>query len=102
MNAEIGYDFTFNNPDLSAFYARGGRLLVFSGISDFWGPWAETVHYYNNVCRYFGGDEAAAEVMRLFLLPGKGHNIKGRGANAWWGDEDRQPLIDMPALLWYN
>jgi feruloyl esterase len=94
MSADIGPDFTFNDPDLSAFRARGGRLLIFSGISDFWGPWPEAVHYYNGICRHFGGDEAAAEVVRLFLLPGKGHNIKGRGANAWWADEDRLPLLD--------
>ena len=94
MSADIGPDFTFNDPDLSAFRARGGRLLIFSGISDFSGPWAEAVHYYNNVCRYFGGDEEASEVVRLFLLPGKGHNVRGRGCNAWWGDEDRQPLLD--------
>ena len=91
---DVGPDFTFNDPDLSAFRARGGHMIIFSGISDFWGPWPEAAHYYNGVCRHLGGDEAAAEVVRLFLLPGKGHNIKGRGVNAWWADEERTPLLD--------
>jgi feruloyl esterase len=90
---DVGRDFTFNDPDLSAFRARGGHMIIFSGISDFWGPWAEAAHYYNGVCRHFGSDEAAAEAVRLFLLPGKGHNIKGRGVNAWWGDEGRKTLL---------
>jgi feruloyl esterase len=93
MHREVAADFTFNDPDLSRFAARGGRFLIFSGISDSYGPWADAVHYYNGVCEALGGYERAKENVRLFLLPGKGHSIRGRGTNAWWADDDRAPLL---------
>lgn len=94
MNTAVGVDFTFNDPDISRFTARGGRLLIFSGISDPYGPWAEAMHYYNGVCRALGGHERAKENVRVFFLPGKGHSIEGRGTNAWWADEARTSLFD--------
>jgi feruloyl esterase len=65
-----------NDPDLSKFKARGGKLLLYHGWADP-GPAPEnTINYYSQVVQKTG---KADDWMRLFLLPGVGHCGGGVG-----------------------
>jgi hypothetical protein len=62
-----------NNPDLSAFKARGGKMMTYHGLADESIPPAGTVNYYNRVVAQLGGPANVQSFYRLYLLPGIGH-----------------------------
>ncbi len=66
-----------NDPDLSKFKARGGKLLFYHGWADP-GPAPEnTIDYVEAVQKKLGGKQD--DWMRLFLMPGMGHCSGGVG-----------------------
>jgi feruloyl esterase len=67
------------NPDLKAFKARGGKLLLYHGWND-WGisPY-NTVNYYSSVLAKMGDKQD--NWLRLFMVPGMGHCSGGPGPN---------------------
>jgi feruloyl esterase len=65
------------NPDLSAFRARGGKLLLYHGWDDMGIAPGNTVNYYTQVQAKLGSKEDGW--MRLFMAPGVGHCSGGRG-----------------------
>jgi len=66
-----------SDPDLEAFKARGGTLLLYHGWADP-GPAPEnTIDYHEAVADTLGGDQG--DWMRLFLMPGVGHCGGGVG-----------------------
>lgn len=71
-----------SDPDLSAFKARGGKLLLWHGWADP-GPAPEnTIDYYEAVDSALGGsqtDQSQKDWLRLFLMPGVGHCGGGVG-----------------------
>jgi feruloyl esterase len=67
------------NPDLSAFFARGGRLMLWHGESD---PGPSPVATLDYVQAVNAQNPAAAQQMRYFTLPGVGHCRGGPGADA--------------------
>jgi feruloyl esterase len=62
-----------DDPDLSAFAARGGKLLMWHGTADTLIPPQSTVRYYESVAAKAGGYAAAQRVARLYLAPGIDH-----------------------------
>jgi hypothetical protein len=64
------------SPDLSAFRARGGKLLMFHGWADSGLSPFMSIAY---VDRVLAADPAAADDVRLFLLPGVLHCGGGPG-----------------------
>jgi hypothetical protein len=65
------YDST--NPDLRAFRARGGKIILYHGWADQGlSPWA-TTNYYAAVARFMGGYEAIQSFSRLYMIPGLYH-----------------------------
>nr|MBQ4318317.1 tannase/feruloyl esterase family alpha/beta hydrolase [Clostridia bacterium] len=92
--AEIGKDFTANNPELDRLRANGSKFLVYSGSADPAGPWADALKYCNRVCERLGGYEEVSKFFRFFILPGKAHGDTGLGVNKTWGDESRTSLLD--------
>jgi feruloyl esterase len=67
-----------DNPDLGAFRARKGKLLLWHGWADpALNPLA-TVRYYDRV---IARDPGAAEDVRLFMMPGVLHCAGGQGAD---------------------
>ncbi len=60
------------NPDLGAFFARGGRLLLVDGWNDAAVPPKVAINYYNRVVATLG-EKAVRESMRFFMVPGMGH-----------------------------
>ena len=70
------------NPDLHAFQARGGKLILYHGWSDPAIPAENTVNYYNTV-RKAMGEEQTENFVRLYLVPGMQHCVPGAGPNAF-------------------
>ncbi|HZV18072.1 MAG TPA: tannase/feruloyl esterase family alpha/beta hydrolase [Sphingobium sp.] len=76
------------NPDLSAFFARGGRLILWHGESDPGPSPVGTLDYAKAVAK--ADAKGAAEHLRTYLLPGVGHCRGGSGADLvdWLGALD--------------
>ncbi|HEX5049306.1 MAG TPA: tannase/feruloyl esterase family alpha/beta hydrolase [Gammaproteobacteria bacterium] len=69
------------NPDLRAFEAAGGKLLLYAGWNDNTITPENTVYYYESVLREMGSDQA--DWMRMFLVPGMQHCGRGPGPNTF-------------------
>ena len=65
-----------DNPDLSAFRARGGKLIIDNGWMDGSMSAYGTLKYYETV---LGHDPTARDDVRLFLRPGVTHCMLGPG-----------------------
>lgn len=90
LSALMSPDLDANSADLSAFRARGGKLLVYSGSADPAVPFPDALAYYNRVAKNSGGFEKTAEFFRYYLVPGKDHNVCGPGANTLFGASGRE------------
>ena len=66
------------NPDLSAFKARGGKLVIYHGWNDPAISALGTIDYYNSVAKSLG-DGATTSFVRLFVVPGMQHCSGGPG-----------------------
>ncbi len=71
-----------DNPDLSAFAKRGGRLIMYHGWADAAIPAQATIAYYGRV-RASLGETRAQSMVRLFMVPGMGHCLTGPGPNTF-------------------
>jgi feruloyl esterase len=71
------------NPDLSAYRARGGKLLIYHGWNDGGSGGAisplNTIKYYASVLARMGSSQQ--DWLRLFMLPGMAHCGGGPGPN---------------------
>lgn len=80
VEKEIGAMLDSENPDLEAFKARGGKLLLYHG-------WADNVLSPYNTLDYFHAVEEktpdAESFLRLFFIPSMGHCGGGDGPNAF-------------------
>lgn len=74
--AEINTD----NPNLSAFRDRGGKILSYHGLADTLVPPQGTIHYYNRVANTMGGLTAVQNFYRLYMIPGMGHGFSNGSA----------------------
>lgn len=65
-----------NNPDLSSFKARGGKLILFNGLADPAISATQTIKYYSDVRQAMGSDDNKIQkFIRLFLIPGLDHTL---------------------------
>jgi feruloyl esterase len=78
--------FNSHDTDLSAFKARGGKLIQYHGWSDPAIPAMDSVDYYKAVQARMG---ATGDFYRLFMVPGMLHCAGGPGANV---------LATLPAI----
>jgi feruloyl esterase len=90
------------DPDLRAFEAHGGKLLLYAGWRDTGITPENTVYYYESVLKEMGADQG--DWMRLFLVPGMGHCRGGPGVDTFdtlatleqWRERDVAPVA-IPA-----
>jgi hypothetical protein len=97
-DAELGPVINSNNPDLKAFAARGGKLILFQGWADAAiTPWG-TIQYYRDIQQKMHPDQAQRFV-RLFMAPGMMHCAGGPGPNTFdavaaieqWREKNQAP-----------
>ncbi len=69
-----------NDPDLSEFVGRGGKLLIYHGWSDPGITPGGTIRYYDEV-RATLGRRIADSSVALFMVPGMGHCAGGTGTD---------------------
>ncbi len=69
------------DPDLRAFKAHGGKLLLYHGWIDNLITPLNTVNYYESMVRAMGGPEMTRDFARLFMIPGMGHCQGGPGTD---------------------
>ncbi|MDB5442744.1 MAG: hypothetical protein JWP73_1120 [Phenylobacterium sp.] len=70
-----------DNPDLRAFRARGGKLILYHGWADAAIPAKNTIAYYQSVQARMG--PGTADFARLFLVPGMAHCATGPGPSVF-------------------
>lgn len=75
-------DIDTDNPDLSRFRDRGGKLITVMGSSDQLIPHAGAIDYYRRVAAQMGGLPAVQSFYKLYLIPGMGHFPTNGTANA--------------------
>ena len=92
----VGHLLDANNPDLTQFRARGGKLLMFHG----WADAALSAHMSTDyVDRVYAHDRTAQDDVRLFMMPGVLHCRGGAAPSVvdWlevledWHETDRAP-----------
>lgn len=69
------------DPDLSRFKARGGKLILWTGLSDWLITANNATAYYKSVVAQSGGQAAADEFVEYYTAPGVGHCALGNGAD---------------------
>ncbi|HWF01654.1 MAG TPA: tannase/feruloyl esterase family alpha/beta hydrolase [Caulobacteraceae bacterium] len=74
--------FDAQNPDLSRFAARGGKLILYQGWSDPLVPPHITIDYFEEVEGRMG-PASAARFLRLYMAPGMGHVTGGTGPDVF-------------------
>jgi len=87
------------DPDLTAFKARGGKLLLYHGWNDQFVAPVNSINYYESV-RSGPAKDKAATSMRLFMMPGTNHCRGGDGPNAFdqmaaleqWVEKNEAPV----------
>jgi Tannase and feruloyl esterase len=72
----VAYTLNADNPDLSAFRARGGKLIMDNGWMDGSMSAYNTIKYYDSVMAH---DSTAQKDVRLFIRPGVAHCVFGPG-----------------------
>jgi len=74
---EISYWLDATNPDLSAFYKRGGKIIITIGLMDNLASDGAQLDYYQSVLDKMGRKKVD-EFARLFVVPHGGHGLSGR------------------------
>jgi hypothetical protein len=74
---QYGIIFGSDDPDLTRFRDRGGKVIITHGLADQLIPSEGSVDYYERLQRRMGGAERTAEFARLFLMPGLNHGFRG-------------------------
>jgi feruloyl esterase len=87
---EFGDVIGTDDPDLTRFCDRGGKIIITHGLIDQLITADGTIDYYKRVLERMGGSEKVERFARLFLAPGVDHGFRGPGAT---------PAGEMDAIL---
>lgn len=79
----MGKIYNSDDPDISAFAKRGGKMLLWHGWGDMIIPPSMSIDYYDRMTDLFGGVEQTQAFARFFLFPGVDHCglVPGPGAS---------------------
>jgi hypothetical protein len=70
---QLGGIYNATDPDLSAFAANGGKLIIYHSWADQAIPPFASINYYRGVVGQAGGLPAAQSFSRLYMVPGLYH-----------------------------
>src|SRR5579871_1462586 len=76
-------DLSATSTDLGAFKARGGKLVMYTGLADPVVPPQDPIDYYEAVAKASGGYAATQQFFRFFPVPGMGHCSGGAGPSTF-------------------
>jgi feruloyl esterase len=79
VDEKVGATINAINPDLRAFKARGGKLILYHGWNDTAISPGNAINYYSSVLARLGGNQDG--FVRLFMAPGMQHCGGGPGPN---------------------
>jgi feruloyl esterase len=83
-----------NKTDLSAFKARGGKLLIYQGWLDPSVIAQQSLEYYAGVEARMGGPARTRSFARLMMAPGVYHCQGGTGPDRFGGSAAPEPIGD--------
>ena len=94
-------EYDSDDPNLAAFKARGGKILMWHGLADGGIPPGASVDYYDRVLRSMGGVTNTKDFLRLFFLPAVHHGGGGPGPDQFnsldvisnWVEKGQDPFI---------
>lgn len=69
------------DPDLERFRVRGGKLILWTGLSDWLITAQNATNYYQSVVQKNGGQAATDEFVEYYTSPGVQHCLGGAGAD---------------------
>lgn len=81
-------------PDLEAFRARGGKLIVYHGWADQQISALNSIAYYDQVTALQGSTTKTDDFMRLFMVPGMQHCTGGPGPQNFGASTGTPPVAD--------
>ncbi len=82
------------NPDLSAFYRRGGKLIAVIGTNDMTASTGAQLDYFQSVIDTMGRETVDA-FARFWVLPQTGHGLAGKSYEVN-GDGQPTTVFDIP------
>jgi feruloyl esterase len=82
-DSRIGNVVNAIDPNLKAFEARGGKIIMYHGWSDQAIAPLNSIDYYESVASKMGGAQKTQNFLRLFMVPGMGHCQGGPGPNTF-------------------
>lgn len=91
---EISYSLDSTDPDLDAFYKRGGKMIVVIGTNDTLASPGAQLDYYQSVIEKMGRKKVDA-FARFFVLPQANHGLSGTNY-ATGGDGKSIPVAPIP------
>ncbi len=71
--AKLGPYLNAENPDLSRFAQRGGKMIMTLGTADDVVPYHASIDYYERVIAHFGSLEKVQAFFKFYLVPGMSH-----------------------------
>jgi pimeloyl-ACP methyl ester carboxylesterase len=83
------------NPDLSAFYKRGGKIILTVGTQDFIASSGAQLDYYESLINKMGQKKLDL-FARLYVVPQGGHGLSGRSYKMN-GDGEPVEVRNIPA-----
>jgi feruloyl esterase len=83
------------DPDLTAFYRRGGKMLVTIGTNDTLASPGAQLDYYQSVIDKMG-QETVDRFARFFVIPQAGHGLTG---TTYSNDGDGKTIPPAPTIL---
>jgi feruloyl esterase len=73
-----------NDPSkFSAYFAKGGKLLIYHGFDDLIISPYSSIWFYEDLAQENGGYQKLQENARLFMVPGMQHCVLGAGPNSF-------------------
>jgi feruloyl esterase len=84
-----------DNPDLSAFMNRGGKMIMYHGMNDEAIFPQGSINYYNRVISQMGSLATVQNFYRFYLVPGMGHGTPNGTANP-----TAKPPIPAPGQIY--
>lgn len=83
-----------DNPDISAFRKRGGKVIQYTGWLDGAVAARMVIDYHEAMTKRMGGPARSASFSRLYMLPGVHHCAGGPGPDQIGGSGRDAPVVD--------